>query len=117
MMKINMDPRTEMILKDILNSGITENNLPLVTEDFVREVVAVLARLRHLSFRKELYEIMKAAPAPMTTTEIQFSVDNFVERYITNQKVGGHLREMVRAGMAERFTDEKGTVVKYWIRK
>lgn len=117
MMKIKMNPQSAMILKDILDSGITESNLSFVTEDFVREVVSALTRLRNISFRKELYEIMKAAPIPMTVTEIQFSVDNFVRRYITNQKVAAHLREMVKAGTVERFTNDKGTMTKYWIRK
>ena len=110
-MKINLDmsPKAEMILRDILNSGVTENNLPLITEGFINEVASAFTRLRNLSFRKELYEIMKAAPASMTATEIQFSVDNFVGRYITNQKVAAHLREMVKAGMVVRFTREGKT--------
>lgn len=116
MMKIKMRPQTAMILRDILDSGITESNLSLVTEDFIHEVVSALAHLRHLSFRKELYEIMKAAPTPMTVTEIQFSVDNFVGRYITNQKVAAHLREMAKAGTIERFVNDRD-LVKYWICK
>lgn len=121
-MKITLDmkPETEMLLKDILNSGINKNNLSLVTDDFVCEVASALSALHYISFRKEICEILKAASIPLTVTEIQFSIDNFVGRYITNQKVAAHLREMMKCGMVKRekiYYENKGTVVKYMICK
>ena len=96
------------VVKSVYATGITESNelaltalIELMFEQEAKEKERVerrrrIANERSLAFKKELYTILEEhRGCPLKATEIQFSVNNFVSRYITNQKVARHLGDML----------------------
>lgn len=89
------------LLSDILKHGITVENAPLLDELVRHELDK--AKRKHekrnainASFRNEIWDVLaREYGRPMTATDIQFAITDFIPRKITNQKVASHLRNMV----------------------
>lgn len=88
------------LLANILENGVTPENRQLLEILATREQQKSqrTAKRRHLvnkAFRDEIWSILTTeCGRPLTATDIQFLIKDFVPRKVTNQKVARHLNVM-----------------------
>ncbi len=64
---------------------------------------AIMRKARKESFEREIMDILESAPnTGFTATDVQFLIQNFTTRYITNQKIASYLRGLMDDGKITR---------------